>query len=474
MGVAYDAIQSYDIRNLITFAAILSFVLHPLAKYPGPFLGRCTNLYAAYKAWRGTLHIDIYECHLKYEIHSHGANNLKSVVYQVLVHGAPNTLTIRRKEEHTWRRRILSLALSDAKVTSYQDILSKHIATLCKNLERSSRSCDYFFFDVMSEVIFGMKYNAQNEPTYQHVTRSLADSNVRISALVQAAVLKFGRLDKILFRSSIKGRNRFLAFISSLLRDRTKGALTASGNVFSFLEKAEDPDTRKALNGSQIRAECATMVVAGSDTSSSTLAATLFYLSVNQQPYERVCQEIRDKFAHSRDICLGPQLSSCTYLRACIDEALRMSPPVGGALWREIMPGGMVIDSIPLPAGIDVGTGIYSLHHNHRYHLDPFKYMPERWLVGEAGSTEESVQTSRSAFVPFSMGPRSCVGKGFAYHELMLSLAHIIHRFDFYNLRRAQSNNSSSTDSEGRDEFLLQDHVTGAKKELYLSFNPRY
>ena len=326
----------------------------------------------------------------------------------------------------------------------------------------------------MSEVIFGMRYNALEETTYRFVTRSLADSNVRISALVQASILKFGRLDKILFRSSIKGRNQFLAFISSLLRDRTKGALTGSGNVFSFLEMAMDPDSRKALNGSQIRAECATMVVAGSDTSSSTLAATLFYLSINHQAYERACREIRGKFVHSRDISLGPQLNSCTYLRACIDEALRMSPPVGGALWREIMPGGMVVDSIPLPAGIDVGTGIYSLHHNNRYHRDPFKYMPERWLVGEAGSTEESVQTSRSAFVPFSTGPRSCVGKGFAYHELMLCLAHIIHRFDFHHAGMANEKHGLFKGPGGRDEFLLKDHVTGAKRGPYLCFQCRY
>ncbi|POR32438.1 Cytochrome P450 [Tolypocladium paradoxum] len=42
------------------------FVAHPLARYPGPFLGRCTSLYAAYHAWNGTLHTDMYRCHQKY------------------------------------------------------------------------------------------------------------------------------------------------------------------------------------------------------------------------------------------------------------------------------------------------------------------------------------------------------------------------------------------------------------------------
>jgi hypothetical protein len=45
---------------------IKQLFFHPLASYPGPFLGRVTSLYAAYHAWRGTLHIDMYRCHQKY------------------------------------------------------------------------------------------------------------------------------------------------------------------------------------------------------------------------------------------------------------------------------------------------------------------------------------------------------------------------------------------------------------------------
>lgn len=57
-----------------------------------------------------------------------------------MVHGAPNTLTIRRKEEHNWRRRILSLALSDSRMLSYESILKRHIMALCDNLEDNAKS----------------------------------------------------------------------------------------------------------------------------------------------------------------------------------------------------------------------------------------------------------------------------------------------------------------------------------------------
>ena len=115
----------------------------------------------------------------------------------------------------------------------------------------------------MSEVIFGMKYNALKETKYRYVPQAIQDSNVRIGTLVQAYYLTFGRLDRYLFPASIRARNAFLGFLGSLLRGRSKASFSDNGNVFSFLETAKDPDGGKTLSKSEIRAECATLVVAG-------------------------------------------------------------------------------------------------------------------------------------------------------------------------------------------------------------------
>ncbi|TEA13258.1 Cytochrome P450 monooxygenase apf8 [Colletotrichum sidae] len=425
-------------------------------------------------------------CHEKYDISAHGGNVIKSKAYHALVHSAPNTLTIRNRDDHARRRRILSLAFSDAQLRAYESILLRHIENLCLNLGENAESqqssgsgggldmarhCDYFTFDVMSEAIFGMKYHTQREPKYRYVMHALEESNVRISALVQASVLAIGRLDKFLFASSIKARNRFLGFLASLLKNRSKASFSDNGNVFSYLETAKDPNGESTLTKSEIRAESATLVVAGSDTSSTTLAATMFYLSGNEKAYTRVCEQIRSTFKNVDEIRLGPKLSSCFYLRACIDEALRMSPPVGGALWREVRQGGMTIDSLWVPEGIDVGTGIYSLHHHASYFESPYEYRPERWIVGEGGSTQESVELARSSFFPFSSGPRSCVGKGFAYHEITLTLARVLFKFDFKRLAEDQMASGGSTGNP--DEYQTWDHVTAGKVGPWLRFYNR-
>lgn len=68
------------------------------------------------------------------DINSHKANTIKSKAYQALVHSAPNTLTIRDKSDHSRRRRILSLAFSEAKIQSYENILLRHINNFCSVL----------------------------------------------------------------------------------------------------------------------------------------------------------------------------------------------------------------------------------------------------------------------------------------------------------------------------------------------------
>jgi cytochrome P450 len=164
------------------------------------------------------------------------------------------------------------------------------------------------------------------------------------------------------------------------------------------------------------------------------MAATLFYLVRNSRALAQVTAEVRSKFDNVEDIHQGPQLTSCTYLRACIDEAMRLSPSVGGLLPREVLTGGITIDGERIPAGIVVGTPHYTIHHNAAYYPDPFSYVPERWIPGN-GIDERNVALAHSAFCPFSIGPRGCIGKGLAYIEMTITLARLLF---LYDVRRAQ------------------------------------
>jgi cytochrome P450 len=214
------------------------------------------------------------------------------------------------------------------------------------------------------------------------------------------------------------------------------------------------------------------------------MAATLFYLARNPQALQKASEEVRGKFNNVEEISQGPQLNSCTYLRACIDEAMRMSPSVGGIAPREVLPGGITIDGEFVPEGVVVGTPHYTIHHNAAYYPQPFTYVPERWVAGALASskmaggpiTERDVTVAQSAFCPFSIGPRGCIGKGLAYIELMTTLARVLF---LYDLRKSAGFDPAEGRPElewGRrraDEYQLIDQFTSLKNGPMVEFRRR-
>jgi cytochrome P450 len=220
------------------------------------------------------------------------------------------------------------------------------------------------------------------------------------------------------------------------------------------------------------------LTVTGTDTTSTALASCLFYLCHNARAYERAAAEVRNAFSSTEEIRMGPKMNQCAYLRACIDESMRMSPSAAGTPWRESEAGGAFIDKQFIPEGIEVGTCIYSIHHNPAYYPQPFSFLPERWLSDEAHKVNQIPGLAHAAFNPFSIGPRSCIGKSLAYVELALALAHVLYSFDFRlavgELGEVGEGRDNAEYGRHRvDEFQLQDHITSAKDGPYVEFRPR-
>ena len=206
----------------------------------------------------------------------------------------------------------------------------------------------------------------------------------------------------------------------------------ARKDMFHYLFQAKDPETGlSAYTGGDLFMEAHLLIIAGSDTSTTTLAAIIFYVTRHPRVYARLSQEIRTTFQTLDEIRSGTKLSACRYLRACLDEAMRMSPPSPADRTREVLPGGMALDGMFVPEGTQIGTGTYSLHHNDSVFPDPFVYKPERWIVDEkSGVSAADVTRAESAFFPFSLGAQSCVGKKLAYLMLTIALARLLYLHD--------------------------------------------
>ena len=142
-----------------------------------------------------------------------------------------------------------------------------------------------------------------------------------------------------------------------------------------------------------------------------------------------------------------------------------MSPAVPGLLPRLVLPGGLDIPALDLhvPAGVDVGTCTYAIHHHKDYVVEPFTYNPSRWLQRPSAKThtrhrsdsgvelqqviqpsedhktkdghlrreqEQEYDALHSVFAPFSLGNRACLGKPLVYMEISIAIARLVWKYD--------------------------------------------
>lgn len=224
----------------------------------------------------------------------------------------------------------------------------------------------------------------------------------------------------------------------------------ARKDFFHYIFQTLDKDSGQfGYTKHELWEECQLLVIAGADTTAIVLSGLLFYLVRQADVQARLAEEVHAAFDSAEEIAPGPKLQSCGYLRAVINEGLRMTPPVAGVLEREVLPGGVEIQGQYFPAGVNIGTSTYGLSHNPDVFVDPFNFRPERWVAGQKGQdgqtiSQEDVHEQERALSSFSAGSRGCIGKNLAWMEMSLVLAKLIFNFEF---RRDPNNNLGGGDA---------------------------
>ena len=219
-------------------------------------------------------------------------------------------------------------------------------------------------------------------------------------------------------------------------------------DMFHYLATARDPETGElALSRDDLVAESFLLVIAGSDTTSTVLCSTFFYLTHNPRVMEKLYKEITNTFGSIEEIKYGPKLLSCEYLRACIDESFRLGPAGVSELPRDVRAGGIEIDGDFYPEGTTVGISYWAYYRSEDTYGDPSTFRPERWIVSDApGQSEGEVRALKHAFTPFLKGVGSCLGKNIAVLELTATIARTLWRFEVRQM-------PGDTTGEGRDSL---------------------
>ncbi len=248
-------------------------------------------------------------------------------------------------------------------------------------------------------------------------------------------------------------------------------------DMFHYLFKARDEDSKLRYSTEELHEEASLLTIAGSDTTATTLSGFWFYIVRHPICYDRLVNEILTTFSSVESIQTGPALSSCKYLYACINEALRCAPAGGSELNREVLPGGLDIDGEHIPEGTQVGVGGWAISHHEQSFKDPWVFRPERWIPDPmTGVTAEDVARAQAAFNPFSIGAWNCAGQKLAMLELLIIIARTLYRMDV-RLVPGDSLGGGSPESgwgsRHRDQFQIRDYYVALRDGPRVQFRKR-
>jgi cytochrome P450 len=163
---------------------------------------------------------------------------------------------------------------------------------------------------------------------------------------------------------------------------------------------------------------------AGHDTTTATSVFGLQFITENKEVLEKVLKEQDEIYGDSDRAIEMDDLKSMIYLEQCIKETLRLRSPVR-EYFRKVVESPLKSSEgdIHISGTASVSINADFIHHSEKHFPNAFKFDPSRWASEQ--------RRHPYSFIPFSAGPRNCIGQKFAMIELKLVLATILRKFKF-------------------------------------------
>jgi benzoate 4-monooxygenase len=133
----------------------------------------------------------------------------------------------------------------------------------------------------------------------------------------------------------------------------------------------------------------------------------------------------------SQPIASYSELQHIPYLRACLDESLRLHPPVRFGLPRRTTAEGAFIAGHHLPPNVTVSSSVHTLHHDENLFHNALEYVPERWTSDDPETSAKEAQNLKDFVLPFTLGGRACIGRNLAYMEISICLAALVMKYEW-------------------------------------------
>lgn len=465
-------------------ALVVWFVLPYFTTYselrdiPAPFGAQFTRLWLLLQARRGRRFLEVHALHAKYgklvriqpdhvsvadadaiqSIYGHGNGFLKSEYYDAFVSIQRGLFNTRDRVEHTRKRKTVAHTFSAKSVASFEEYMEDNLRMFVSKWDQISAHAphggygridclewfNYLAFDIIGDLAFGRPFGMLEKGKDIAEIRKTPDSPPSYAPAVEVLNRRgevsgtLGCLPQLkpyakylpdsFFSKGLEAVENLagiaVACVSARLDGKDGSDQSERKDLLARLMEGKDENGNK-LGRQELTAEALTQLIAGSDTTSNTSCALLYHVLKNPGVIEKLQKELDAAIPSGQQTPKFEQVKDLKYMHNVIQETLRIHSTSSLGLPRVVPPGdGVTILGHHFPAGTTLSVPAYTIHHSKEiWGSDADQYNPDRW--------DSLTEKQKNAFIPFSYGPRSCVGRNVAEMELALIVATVFRRYEF-------------------------------------------
>ncbi|KAI1329261.1 cytochrome P450 [Xylariaceae sp. FL0255] len=450
-----------------------------LRDIPAPFPAQFTNWWLLYACRRGKRYLIVDELHKKLGtvvriqpnhvsiadddaipvIYGHGNGFLKSEFYDAFVSIKRGLFNTRDRAEHTRKRKLVSHVFAPKSVLQFEPYITNNLELfadrwdeLAATSPRSDKSAhvdclkwfNYVAFDTIGDLAFGAPFGMLKAGADIAEVRS----SLRAKPIFAPAVEILNRRGEVsatlgcypsikpyaswlpdpFFSKGLTAVQNLAGIAIARVKDRLENPPDINRkDLLARLQEGRD-EKGEPLGFEELTAEALTQLIAGSDTTSNSSCAVLYWAVRTPGVLQKLQAEL-DAAIPSRDQKVPDyeSIRNLPYLEAAIQEALRIHSTSGIGLPRQVPPDspGVYLNGHFFPPGAVLSVPTYTIHHSKTiWGPDADEYRPERWL--------NITPRQRNAYLVFSHGPRACVGRNVAEMEMKMIAATWMCRYDVF------------------------------------------
>ncbi|MBV8209312.1 MAG: cytochrome P450 [Burkholderiaceae bacterium] len=336
--------------------------------------------------------------------------------------------SVLTSEGETWKRqrRLLAPEFAPARLQGYAGLM---VAAARRALDRAAPASEAAQVEVealMTALAMDVVLRTLFGSTTDEDAAQAADAVQLLSRVAAREMLLPATLPDWLPLPGKAAKRRALRALTALIRRqirqcrRAADCRDAPAHLMGTLSKLRDENGRALLTDTELEQHCLVLLRAGHETTAAALIWWCRLIAEHPDEARRLRDEV-DRVLSGRDPAVG-DVPGLAWVAASLQEAMRLYPPVAALMTRRALRE-VQIGPWRIPRGALVRITPLITHRDARAFPDPEAFRPERFAPGAA-------PPPRGAFLPFSAGPRVCLGQHYAMLEMVLVATMLLQRYE--------------------------------------------